>query len=147
MTRLGWVLGLTVVGCDLAYPEVVITNQTAEPVQLRNVSFNGCLWEGVLAFGESTSPARCLPGKDRVHFQKFDAAAYCPERASDETSGAPSLCAAGPTGSDAPRSAQPMWFNYQTVATHSVAYGEDYRFEITLAEMEQDFSVPGPYGH
>lgn len=26
-------------------------------------------------------------------------------------------------------------------------YGEFYHFEVTLTGLEQDFSVPGPYGH
>jgi hypothetical protein len=43
--------------------------------------------------------------------------------------------------------AEPLWFNYQTVHTRTADYGEFHVFEITLAEWEQDFSVPGPYGH
>lgn len=150
MRRSGSILCLFVAGCDLAYPEVVVTNRTAETVQLRDVSFNGCSWEGVLAFGESTSPGRCLPGEDRVHFQRFDAAAYCREQAEDGT--IDGLCPGDVGTADVETmegltNAEPMWFNYQTVRSMSVAYGEFRRFEITLTGLEQDFSVPGPYGH
>jgi len=150
MRRPGLALCLAAAGCDLAYPEVVVTNQTAETMELRRVSFNGCAWEGVLAFGDSTSPGRCLPGEDRVHLQRLDAAAYCRDQAEDGAIADLCPCdenegGAGPLeeGTDA----KPMWFNYQTVDAKTVRYGEFYRFEITLAELEQDFSVPGPYGH
>jgi hypothetical protein len=139
-----------VAGCDLAYPEVVVLNDTAETVQLRDVSFSGCSWEGVLAFGESTSPGRCLPGEDRVHFDKFDAAAYCREQAQDGT--LEGVCPCEVTAGDAETmeeltNAEPMWFRYQTVSLKRVEYGETYVFEIRLSDIEQDFSVPGPYGH
>lgn len=147
-----WLVFLCVAlaGCDLAYPEVVVTNSTAETVQLRDVSFNGCSWEGVLAFGESTSPGRCLPGEDRVHFQKFDAAAYSREQVEDGT--IDGLCLCDGTTADAETmegliNAEPMWFNYQTVSSESVDYGDFRRFEITFSGLEQDFSVPGPYPH
>lgn len=42
---------------------------------------------------------------------------------------------------------EPTWFNYQTVSTRRVDYGDLIVIEITLDDMEQDFSVPGPYGH
>ena len=134
------VASLTILaGCDLAYPEVVVVNKTAAPIQLRNLSFNGCAWDAVLAYGEATSPGRCLPGDDRVHFEKFDAAAYCRES-----------CADGGTpdgGSAASGSEIPTWFNYQTVTIHHVDYGDFELLEVTTDDMEQDFSVPGPYGH
>ena len=47
------VASLTILaGCDLAYPEVVVVNKTAAPIQLRNLSFNGCAWDAVLAYGD-----------------------------------------------------------------------------------------------
>ena len=144
------VLGLATAGCDAAYPEVVVVNDTADTVQLRKVSFNGCFWDGVLAFGDATSPGQCLPGEDRVHFEKFDAAAYCREQAEDGTIDDLCLC----QGSDGVvetmeelKNTEPMWFNYQTVSPKRVEYGEFYVFEIQLTDVEQDFSVPGPYGH
>jgi hypothetical protein len=150
MKRLGALLCLAATGCDLAYPEVVVQNQTAETVQLRDVSFSGCSWEGVLAFGEATTPGRCLPGEDRVHFQKLDAAAYCRAQAADGTLDGVCPCAGDAADAETPdglSNAEPMWFNYQTVRSRSVAYGDFRRFEITLTGLEQDFSVPGPFGH
>lgn len=134
MTRAVPLVCLAAVGCDLAYPEVVVVNEIAEPIQLRHVSFNGCAWDGVLAFGDATAPGRCLPGEDRVHFQKLDTAAYCEAQAD-------AVPRVGPT------SAEPLWFNYQTVRSERVDYGDFRRFVLTLDGLEQDFSVPGPYGH
>ena len=150
MRPVGLVPCLAMAGCDLAYPEVVVTNQTAETVELRRVSFNGCAWEGVLAFGDSTSPGRCLPGEDRVHLQRLDTAAYCRDQVEDGT--IEDLCPCeGNFGGAGPleglTNAEPRWFNYQTVSTWTVRYGECYHFEIALSELEQDFSTPGPYGH
>jgi len=139
-------------GCDLAYPEVVVVNRTAESVLLKDPSFNGCRWNTVLAYGQATAPGRCLPGSDRVHVLKLDAADYCRDQVADGT--LPGICACDggvgpPDGGVDPGlvSQQPLWFGYQTVSTRSVGYG-DYRvFEITLDDLEQDFSAPGPYGH
>lgn len=113
-----------VAACDLAYPEVVVVNETAAAVLLKDLSFSGCAWSTVLDFGESTSPQRCLPGEDRVHFQKLDMGSVN-------------------TRSDA----APTWFRYETVTPRQAAYGDFQRFEIRLDDLEQDFSVPGPYGH
>ena len=129
-------LCLATAGCDLAYPEVVIANQTAEHVQIRGPSFSGCAWSAVLAFGDATSVGRCLPGADRIHFEKLDATAYCAEQAEDATETDPGLV-----------SAEPMWFSYQTRSAREAEYGDFYVFEVRLDDMEQDFSVPGPYGH
>jgi hypothetical protein len=109
--------------CNLAEPEVVVVNRVDEHVLLRNVGFNGCLWSGVLAFGEATAPGDCLPGTDRVHFEKLDVRTPCADDGA------------------------PMWFAYQTVSVKRVDYGDFRIFEITLDDLEQDFSVPGPYGH
>jgi hypothetical protein len=124
-TTTALVLALGLVGCDNAYPEVVVVNNTGERMLLRDVSFHGCLWSGVLAYGEATSPQRCPPGSDRVHFKKLDTA----------------LPASGSTDQ------APLWFNYQTISEHEAAYGDFQRLELTLPDMEQDFSTPGPYGH
>jgi hypothetical protein len=77
----------------------------------------------VLAYGEATTSQRCLPGEDRVHFKKLDVtqAAASPDTA-------------------------PTWFNYQTSAEETADYGGFYLLTVTL-DMEQDFSIPGPYGH
>jgi hypothetical protein len=140
-------------GCDLAYPEVVIVNQTAEPILLKNPAFNGCVWSTVLANGAATSPGRCLPGDDHVHFQKLDAEKYCQEQAADGTLSGVCPCDGGAVSpvdggiEEGLINGVPTWFNYQTITVKHVGYGEFHLFAITLDDMEQDFSVPGPYGH
>jgi hypothetical protein len=91
-------------------------------VVLRDVSFNGCLWTEVIAYGEATSPQRCLPGSARVRLKKHD-----PSKPAGE--------------------AEPRWFNYQTVLEHRAEYGDFQRIELSLSGLEQDFSIAGPYGH
>jgi hypothetical protein len=139
-------------GCDLAYPEVVIVNRTGEHVLIKNASFNGCAWDSVLAYGDATAPGRCLPGEDRVHFQKHDAEAYCLEQAEDQTLEGVCPCDRDRSTADAGVDSglideEPRWFNYRTLSIKSAEYGDFRVFEITLDDMEQDFSVPGPYGH
>jgi hypothetical protein len=142
---------LAVAGCDLAYPEVVVVNRTADTLLLRNPSFSGCVWHVVLANGAATSPRRCLPGGDRIHFQRLDAEAYCRDRLADCTLPGATACDAGSepdAGPDAePPGTEPIWFNYQTISAKHVAYGGFYRLEVTVDDMEQDFCIPGPYGH
>jgi hypothetical protein len=112
------VLALLVAGCDLVDPEVVVVNLTSADLQLGDLSYSGCAWPTVLTYGEATSVGRCLPGDDRVHFKKLDLSA-----------------------------AIPLWFPYQTATAHRVDRGDFMIIEITLDDIEQDFSVPGPYGH
>jgi hypothetical protein len=158
MTRLGLFFILVPascllsVSCDLASPEVAVVNMTDEHILLRNVSFNGCRWNTVLAYQESTSPGRCLPGEDRVHVEKFDPKTYCREQVEDGTIDDLCFCDEEDRPGDDPMdpgliNEEPMWFNYQTVSVKRVDYGEFHVFEITLDDLEQDFSVPGPYGH
>lgn len=140
-------------GCDLDYPEIAIVNRTEDSALLKNASFNGCVWNVVLANGVATSPGRCLPGTDRVHFQVLDARAYCQEQAADGTLAGVCSCDGGAAGSrdggvsEDLTNVVPTWFNYQTVSVKHVGYGRFYLFEITSDDMEPDFSVPGPYGH
>ena len=105
----------------------------------------------VLAYGEATAVGRCLPGEDRVHFQKLDAAAYGGKLAQADTADGASPGDAGSPDADLPDAGQgnqvPLWFNYQTISARRVDYGDFQIFEINLGDMEQDFSVPGPYGH
>ena len=140
------------IGCDTAYPEVVVVNELGEPVLVRGVSFNGCKWEEMLANDQSTAPGRCLTGRDQVHFQRFDAAEYCQAQVEDDN--LPGLCSCDTedaTPSDPHDlgliSQSPLWFNYQTVSVHRVEYGSFYRFVLRPNDLEQDFSVLGPYGH
>ncbi len=141
------VLAILLGGC--AYPEVAIVNHAAEHVLLKDLSFRGCAWASVLAYGEATSPRRCLPGEDRIHFRRLDAASYCRDQAEDGT--IEGVCPCEPdTGEEVDSgliNVEPNWFAYQTRSTRRVEPGEFYLFEITLDEVEQDFSVPGPYGH
>ncbi len=116
--------------CDADYPEVVVVNRIAENVVIRDPSFNGCRWNVTLNFGDTTIPKRCLPGSDRVHFQKLDLAKYAADLAAAAT--------------DTPT---PMWFNYQTADTKQVDYGNFNVIDVTADDLEQDFSIPGPYGH
>lgn len=136
-------------GCDLAYPEVVVVNRAGPAVLIRNPSFNGCLWEAVLADGEATAPGFCLPGADRVHFRKLDVAAWCREQVEDGVLDGICLCEGVPTEPVDPALIDelPRWFAYRTVVVHQVDYGDRVIIELTLAEAEQDFDVPGPYGH
>jgi hypothetical protein len=139
--------------CDFSYPEVVVVNQTNEHILIKNISFNGCVWNRVLAYGDATSVGRCLPGEDHVHFQKLDAERYCQEQAKDKTLDGVCPCDTDPdAGADSGIdpglvNEQPNWFNYQTTVTKDVDYGGFYLFKITLKGIEQDFSTPGPYGH
>jgi len=110
--------------CDLIQPEVIVVNEINPSVLISEVSFNGCKWEGILAYNEATAPAFCLPGEDRIHFKKFDG-----------------------TNESKSDTLQPLWFNYQTISVRSVNYGRFYRFVLVSSDLEQDFSVPGPYGH
>lgn len=121
---------LLATGCDLDYPEVVVVNRIAADVVIRDPGFNGCRWNATLNFGDATIPKRCLPGDDRVHFQKLDLGKYGEDLAA--------------AGTDVP---QPMWFNYQTVGVKTVGQGDFRVFEVTADDLEQDFSIPGPYGH
>lgn len=110
--------------CDLAYPEVVVVNRIAIDVQVRDPSFNGCVFRGVLAYGEASPVLTCPAGEGRVHFQKLDVAEYAPDGTHP-----------------------PYWFAYQTVSRRRTATGGFEIFELTADDLEQDFSVPGPYGH
>jgi len=138
--------------CGEVYPEVVVVNETHERVLLRDVSFNGCLWDEVLSYGESSRPQRCPPGAGRVHFKKLDVTRYCAERADqgvpDPLCGDGEQVAQATVPADAGASSSvPLWFSYQTISEHEVGYGDFERIEIRAEDLEQDFSTPGPYGH
>jgi len=128
----GWLLaGGLPAACDVDYPEVVVVNRIAADVVIRNPSFNGCRWNVTLNYGDATAPRRCLPGRDKVHFQKLDLGMVFQQW--EDTQGEPSAL---------------LWFNYQTVAEWSVDAGDFRVIDVTGgAALEQDFSIPGPYGH
>ncbi len=119
--RLALALATALVACGAPGPEVAVVNRLAPRVLLRDPSFNGCSWRAVLAYGESTSVKRCLPGSDRVHFGRLDLDAAAGEGA-------------------------PTWFNYQTVASLDADSGF-HRVDVEAGAVEQDFSAPGPFGH
>jgi len=127
-----WLLAIGgLLGCDLRYPEVVVVNRIDTAVVIRNPSFNGCRWEATLNYGDATVPRRCLPGRDQVHFQKLDLDQFAEQRMDPEEA---------TTG--------PLWFNYQTVAQWTVDAGDFRVIEVQGGDaLEQDFSIPGPYGH
>lgn len=138
--------------CEAFYPEVIVINEIGEAVLVRNISFNGCLWDEVIEFEEATSPGRCLSGSDRVHFARIDATSYCLDQVDDET--IPELCYCEPEDEpdDEPMdpglvNETPQWFNYQTITEYRAETGDLLIVRLVLDDMEQDFSVPGPYGH
>jgi hypothetical protein len=134
------VAGLLLGGCEYRYPEVAVVNGIGDQVLIREVSFNGCKWPTVLAMDETTSPGRCLVGDDKIHFEKLDIAEYW----SEQTDGG--LAAQGGVDQGPPNPV-PLWFSYQTISVKHVGQDAFYLFRITLDDIEQDFSVPGPYGH
>lgn len=122
-------------GCEVSHPEVAVVNHTAASMLVRNIRFNGCTWPTTLAMDDVTSPGRCLPGEDRIHFERFNGESYAQRWTGD-------------AGTDAGLAQEePLWFAYQTQTVHRVEYGQRYLLHITVEDMEQDFSVPGPYGH
>lgn len=149
-------LSLSFCGCDLAYPQVVIVNQLHEQIMIKNPSFNGCVWNVVLAYQETTSPERCLPGADHVHWQKFDALDFAEKLnnanhldAGMAPDGDAGLSSARQISSDASTVSNitPTWFPYRTISLKQVDYGDFAIFSLMPDDLEQDFSVPGPYGH
>ncbi|MBM4396602.1 MAG: hypothetical protein FJ087_13055 [Deltaproteobacteria bacterium] len=60
---------------------------------------------------------------DRVHFSRLDVARHA----------------------DGGR--EPVWFAYRTTAAHEAAHGDFLVIEVRADGIEQDFDVPGPYGH
>ncbi len=119
--------------CDDLYPDVVVVNEIAPEIVVKDASFSGCAWPEVLSYGDATPPGRCLPGEDRVHFKKLDLGAYAEETDAGVDSGLVTD--------------NVNWFNYQTVTVHRADTGDFVVFTLTRDDMEQDFSVPGPYGH
>ena len=137
--------------CDAAYPEVVIVNDIGPGISVKSVGYNGCKWDEILEYGEASKPHKCLPGEGAITFEKLGPLT-CYEGADRykfkcfeewEVSGA----SVSEDVADDLLDARTMWFNYVTTSQKSVDYGEFHVFTITARDMEQDFSVPGPYGH
>jgi hypothetical protein len=138
----GWVLAA---GCELVQPEVVVENGLDEPVLITELSFSGCRWRTILAPGDTTAPQRCLPGADRVHFKRFDAQSYLAGVIEDQQEHPQDY----PPSDDRIgfRLPTPLWYAYQTRGSFEVDYGEFHVLRVEPNSIEQDFSVPGPYGH
>ncbi len=134
--------------CQFQDPEVIIINKTSPEIMLRNTSYNGIIWNTVLNFKDATSPRRCLTGKGHVHFQKMDVHDYC--RHQTEYGLLDSVCWCDTTASIKDSDvigAEPIWFNYRTISRQEAGFNDLIIFEITLDDIEQDFSISGPYGH
>jgi hypothetical protein len=134
--------------CQMVEPEVVVINKISPRILVRNPSFNGVVWNTILSYGEATSPRQCLRGEGRVHFQKFDAYTYCRHQAEYGLIDSICMCDTSWLSNDTDVISQtPLWYNYQTIAATDAVYGSFHVIELKLDDMEQDFSVPGPYGH
>jgi hypothetical protein len=110
----------------------MIVNNTSENTLIVNPSYNGVRWFVTLKYGESTSPEYALPGKGEVHFKRFNAHEYCSNIDNSDTDIV---------------SQTPLFFNYKTITQYDINRGDFLKIEITSDNMEEDFSVPGPYGH
>lgn len=135
-------------GCEAVEPYVVIVNRTAEHVLIANLTYNGTIWNTVLAFGESSAPLSCMTGTGQVHFRKYDAYSYCRDQVQYGLIDSLCMCDSAWISVDTSViSATPIWYNYRTIEKHTTGYNDFLIVEITLEGMEQDFSAPGPYGH
>ncbi len=106
----------------------------------RNAGFRGNQQSGPLS-----------SGSDRIHFQRFNPKNYCIEQVDDGTIEELCFCNEEDDPADDPMDTglineEPLWFNYQTKRSFDIS-GGFHTFELTADDMEQDFSVPGPYGH
>jgi hypothetical protein len=135
-------------GCQMMEPEVVVINRIAPQILVSNPSFNGTVWNTVLRYGDATPPRRCMHGEGRVHFRKFDAHNYCRRQAEYLLIDSICMCDSSWRSDDTDViGSEPLFFNYQTISTTDALYGSFQVIELTLDNMEQDFSAPGLYGH
>lgn len=144
---IGATMGISV-SCDYLQPRVVVVNKTAEHILIKDPCFNGTIWNMVLAYGESTPPRQCLSGPGKVHFKKFDASQYCRKQQKEGAIDSLSDCSDAKVIRDSVLTFTiPFFFNYQTVSTIDAESNDLVIIELNLDDMEQDFSVPGPYAH
>ncbi|NLP02663.1 MAG: hypothetical protein GX089_09230 [Fibrobacter sp.] len=128
-------------------PEVTIINRIAPEVLVQNPSFNGTVWNTVLRYGEATSPRPCMRGEGSVHFKKLDTYSYCRNQSRYSLIDSICMCDSTWVSPDTDIIDQtPIWFNYKTISATDADRGF-FLIELTEDNMEQDFSVPGPYGH
>lgn len=134
------------VSCEEIEPEIIIVNEIGNQVLVKDISFNGCLWTSVLAYGETTSPKQCMSGPGRIRFQRFDVEEYCKIQA--EQGYIDSICYCDdPIEDPTLINNIPLWFRYQTIKTRTAKLGHFHIFILTDEDQEQDFSAPGPFGH
>lgn len=133
--------------CMFSEPEVAIINRIAPEVLVQNPSFNGTVWNTVLRYGEATSPRPCMRGEGSVHFKKLDTYSYCRNQSRYSLIDSICMCDSTWVSPDTDIIDQtPIWFNYKTISATDADRGF-FLIELTEDNMEQDFSVPGPYGH
>ena len=139
---------LSAIACQMADPEVVVVNNIAEDVMVRDPSFGGTVWNTVLRYGETTTPRRCLRGDYQVHFKKISMHDYCRNQARYGLIDSLCMCDSSWISSDTDIiSTTPIWLNYQTRSSHAAGYGDFQVFELTGNDIEQDFSASGSNGH
>ncbi len=140
------IASLVVAGCVDTYPRVTVVSDMPEHVTIREIGFSGCYWPVTLGRGDRTPPGQCVPGEDRVHFQKLDGLAYCQTQIEDGV--VPSCPRDDPEEQDPGLvNTEPTWFNYMTRESYTVDYWDTLVVTIRPGGIEQDFTVPGPYGH
>jgi len=129
-------------------PEVVIINRIAPEVLVRNPCINGTIWETVLKYDEASTVSTCMSGKGKVHFQSIDFYYFCREHAKFSRIDSICMCDSSWLSEDtAMFDIRPLWFNYQSISVNEISNGDFQVIELTLDDMEPDYSVPGPYGH
>ena len=134
--------------CQMIDPEIVVVNNIAEDVMVRDPSFGGTVWNTVIKYGEATSPRCCMRGDYRVHFKKINMHDYCRMQATYRLIDSLCMCDSSWISDDTDIiSSTPNWYNYQTKSSREAGYGDFLIIELTGNDLEQDFSAPGPYGH
>ena len=139
---------LMLVSCMFREPEVVIINRIAPEVLVRNPTINGTIWETVLKYDEASTVSACMAGSGNVHFQSIDFYYFCREHASHSRIDSICMCDTSWLSEDtAMFDIRPLWFNYQSISVNEIRNGDFLVIQLTLNDMEPDYSVPGPYGH
>ena len=105
-------------GCEFYYPEVIVVNDFGDRYQVKQIKFNGCVWEDVLEAGQQSIAQQCPPGTDRVRYQLLDV-----------------------------KRADGIWRNRRTVKVYTADYGDRLKVFLRQDNDEKDTDAPGPYGH
>ncbi len=130
------------------YPEVVVINKLGPAFMMKDISAGGCIYEGVVGYEKATAPMHCLPGNFRVTFKRINLEKYCQTQTEYGNLDGLCLCDGGTPNADTDIiSKEPLWYNYMTRTEYRFERGESYIIEIPPDAVDQDFTVPGPYGH